>query len=342
MLCDWCSEFRTQFGPVFFKSYDVSELQVRAERGQCDMCRLLWHICQRHGCQGRQTVRFDREGTFIKMNHNGNPVLSIVCVPDADMPVSSDYQIGFVNVPAAGGVTHLEVIKSWLHDCDTDAKHTCNSWRAKGDSRRLPTRLIDVGIEGDATVRLRETMPGDVGEWIALSHKWGDRHFFTTRANLEQHLSRLDYDNLPATFKDAVRVTRAVNHRYLWIDSLCIIQDQDGDFESETRHMEDVYSGAYCVIAASCAVDHYDGFLKPRKAGEYVCLMEEGKNGLPFYICETIDDFKSHVLDGKLSGRGWVLQEHALARRTLFFTEDQTYFECGDGVRCETSTRLEK
>jgi hypothetical protein len=48
------------------------------------------------------------------------------------------------------------------------------------------------------------------------------------------------------------------------------------------------------------------------------------------------------VLGGELHSRGWVLQEHALARRTLFFTEHQTYFECGNGVRCETSTKLSK
>ncbi|KAF1924144.1 uncharacterized protein M421DRAFT_8979 [Didymella exigua CBS 183.55] len=346
MLCDWCSKFRTQFGPGFSMTYDVSRIQTSAETGQCHMCSLLWHICQAHEGQRQQSVRFDREGAFLKMSHTPNCVLSVVCSPDVNVPVSGDYQIGFVDLPVAGGETHLEVMKSWLHDCDHDAKHTCKpSGRASGGSStsimRLPTRLIKVGKQGDATIQLWETRPGDAGEWIALSHKWGDSHFSTTTANREQHLEGLNYASLPATFKDAVTVTRALGHQYLWIDSLCVIQGPDGDFESEAKRMEDVYSGAYCVLAASCAADHYDGFLKPRKARKYVRLTKEGKNEMPFYICETIDDFKSHVLDGDLSGRGWVLQEHALARRTLFFTEYQTYFECGGGVRCETSTRLE-
>lgn len=106
--------------------------------------------------------------------------------------------------------------------------------------------------------------------------------------------------------------------------------------------MEGVYSGAYCVIAASSAADHYSGFLKERNARDYVGLRREGKGQTPFYLCRTIDNFKEHVLDGELHGRGWVLQEHALARRTLFFTEHQTYFECRDGVRCETSTKMRK
>ncbi|KAJ9138333.1 Serine/threonine-protein kinase par-4 [Pleurostoma richardsiae] len=68
--------------------------------------------------------------------------------------------------------------------------------------------------------------------------------------------------------------------------------------------------------------------------------MSEGPDKAPFYICENIDDFNLHVLNGRLNKRGWVLQQHALARRTIFFTEHQTYFECGDGVRCETLTKM--
>jgi hypothetical protein len=55
-----------------------------------------------------------------------------------------------------------------------------------------------------------------------------------------------------------------------------------------------------------------------------------------------IDDFKTHVLDGALNFRGWVVQEQALAQRTVFFTEHQTYWECGEGVRCETMTKMNK
>jgi hypothetical protein len=62
----------------------------------------------------------------------------------------------------------------------------------------------------------------------------------------------------------------------------------------------------------------------------------------PIFIRETIDDFQNHVLDGPLGGRGWVLQEHALARRTIYYTDYQCYFECGDGVRCETMTKMTK
>lgn len=62
----------------------------------------------------------------------------------------------------------------------------------------------------------------------------------------------------------------------------------------------------------------------------------------PFYIWENIADFNCHVLEGKLISRGWVLQEGALGRWTVFFTGHQTWFECGEGVRCETMTAMRK
>ena len=205
----------------------------------------------------------------------------------------------------------------------------------------MPTRLIDVGTVGDNQARLIQTAADSTGEWIALSHQWGpEPHFSTNRKNLNDHMAGMEFENLPATFRDAVTVTRALGLKYLWIDSICIIQGKDGDFNQEAKRMEEVYSGAYCVLAATRATSHYSGFLEARKARDFVALSRE--NEAPFYICEIIDDFKTHVLDGGLNSRGWVMQEHALARRTIFFTEHQTYWECGEGVRCETMTKMKK
>ena len=213
----------------------------------------------------------------------------------------------------------------------------------KDPPKRIPTRLIDVGDTNNEKVHLWESGNQDTVEWIALSHQWGPLpHYSTRRENLADHIAGIKLEYLPATFKDAVLVTRALGCRYLWIDSLCIIQGNGGDFQHEAKHMEVYYSGAYCVIAASCASGHYAGFLRERKKRDYVALRRDVDGSAHFYICETIDNFKSDVLEGALNRRGWVLQEHALARRTIFFSESQTYWECGHGVRCETLTKLKK
>lgn len=219
-----------------------------------------------------------------------------------------------------------------------------------------PTRLIDVGTLAVPVLRLLETrqhataLTGDA-RYIALSHPWGDAEKYPPYNTLRKDESGADHDiehfkqaipfeELPATFRDAVECTRALGVRYLWIDSICIIQGPDGDFSEEAKRMEDVYSGAYCVIAASRAQHQHDGFLKARPKVDYVTLM--GNEEHPLYVCEAIDRFSEDVLEGGLCRRGWVLQERALARRTIYFTENQTYFECGDGIRCETLTKMHK
>jgi hypothetical protein len=228
-------------------------------------------------------------------------------------------------------------VRQWLEDCDNHpecARQSAESHHRKAsqDSIGVPTRLIDVGRLGDTNVYLREKNFDGNAEWLALSHQWGDP---------EERKKGMTLAELPATFQDAVVVTRALGRRYLWIDSICIVQGVSGDFHSESKRMESIYSGAYCVLAASCASDHGSGFLQPRKQREFVTLTPTGSN-TSVYVCESIDNFKEHVLDGALNRRGWVLQEHALARRTVFFTTHQTYFECGRGVRCETMTKMSK
>jgi serine/threonine protein kinase len=351
-LCKDCSKYSQDLlNPGFSWPYDVSELERRAQFSDCNLCKLLWRTCVRNGGHALESGRFDRTGPSLRMDNNSNKnVLSVVRLPTSDnltgieSQAVYEYQVGFVELPVPGGPTHLGMVQKWLSHCD-QTHHKCRtSGRTVGSNRRLPTRLIDVMDNSSDTVRLWETSDEDKGDWIALSHQWGKitNHFSTTRANLQEHLQGIRFSDLPATFRDAVTVTRAIGHRYLWIDSLCIIQGPNGDFETEAQKMEAVYSGAYCVIAASCAANHHDGFLKPRDSRDYVGFIPEGRSKAPVYICQHIDNFKQHVSDGSLNRRGWVLQEHALARRTISFTKHQTYFECSHGIRCETSTKMQK
>ena len=104
--------------------------------------------------------------------------------------------------------------------------------------------------------------------------------------------------------------------------------------------MEQVYSSAYVTIAASCARGTEDGFLKSRPHRQ--CVQLTKGDGAQYYACDAIDDFRTDVDEGELNQRGWVLQERALSRRTIYFTEKQTYWECGGGVRCETLTVMRK
>ncbi|KAK1714553.1 uncharacterized protein BDZ83DRAFT_708918 [Colletotrichum acutatum] len=103
--------------------------------------------------------------------------------------------------------------------------------------------------------------------------------------------------------------------------------------------MEEVFSFAYCVIAASRATGQEDGFLGPRPKRNYVTFNRNSSDN--YHVCQQIDDFEGDAIEGRLCKRGWVLQERALAHRTIYFTERQTYWQCGQGVRRETMTKLD-
>ncbi|EFY84727.1 putative tol protein [Metarhizium acridum CQMa 102] len=146
----------------------------------------------------------------------------------------------------------------------------------------------------------------------------------------------VDVLRLPRNFRDAITVTLGIGLKYLWIDSLCIVQDDKDDWNSESVEMENIYSSAYCTIAASSAKSSFHGFLTHREPRECVQLPIPGGDTL--YTCPNIDDFDADVELGELNQRGWVLQGRALSRRTIF-SSTQVYWQCSDGVRCETLTR---
>jgi hypothetical protein len=220
----------------------------------------------------------------------------------------------------------------------------------------MPTRVIDVG-DGEAMhLFLRDK--GETSQevdYVALSHCWGKlieeqkkewrdttgnkEDWNTTKGNKERRKQGFLITELPQTFQDAIIVTRELGLRYLWIDSLCIIQDDHGDWATESQKMEAVFKNAYCTIAATSAEDSTKGFLnRPEGKDLQYEMVPECSHG-KVYVCTSIgNDFDGDVMKGILNTRAWVFQERALSRRTIHFTKRQTYWECGGGVRCETLT----
>jgi hypothetical protein len=236
----------------------------------------------------------------------------------------------------------MKLLREWLRNCNNDSTHECGP---KGGSR-LPTRLLDVGDEITPNILRLDCSEERISKnYVALSHRWGDVNvhppFCTYRSNVDRFRERIHFDELPQTFKDAVTITRAIGIRYLWIDSLCIIQRDDDDWRKESARMEEVFSGAYCTIVASRAAGTHAGILGPHPRERQCTALQKGSEP-PFYVCDAIDDFRNDVELGHLNKRGWVFQEKALSRRSIYFTENQLYWECGHGIRCETLSKLYK
>ncbi|KAF4467040.1 serine threonine kinase [Fusarium albosuccineum] len=270
----------------------------------------------------------------------GNFSERIGVIDDSESGVGSlnDIQIGLPKLPEVESLVFYGLLSSWLQDCDLNHPECHHGSHAD----RVPTRLIDVGEDGDHALVVnlctmadtRSEQKGDL-RYIALSHPWGSvsdhDHCCTTTKNIKERLRNgITIGQLPNTFRHAVQVTQALGIRYLWIDSLCIIQGDDGDFDTEAKNMESVFSSAYCVIAASRASGTSSGFLWKRPERRFLRVKQASQDDT-LYICEAIDNFQHDVIEGTLNQRGWVLQERVLARRTIYFTEKQTYWECGQG-----------
>ncbi|PKY04370.1 HET-domain-containing protein [Aspergillus campestris IBT 28561] len=149
----------------------------------------------------------------------------------------------------------LERIRQWIMADDLHNKQPPRLFA-------LPSRVIDVDPEASPTdVRLFEAK-GKQARYIALSHRWGGtKTLTTTSTTLERRLSGIRWDELPKTFQDAVQIARLLHVRYLWIDSLCIIQDDTEDWNRESSKIADVYGQAYLTIAAAFSTGSSSGCL---------------------------------------------------------------------------------
>ncbi|KAH7124354.1 heterokaryon incompatibility protein-domain-containing protein, partial [Dactylonectria macrodidyma] len=204
--------------------------------------------------------------------------------------------------PSTRSPPQFQLLREWLRDCDQ--KHVC-----KGPGNYWPTRVIFLGGPDLNILKLvkKQDMGEDYtgGDYVVLSHCWGTptdeekKRFCTTKPNYQHRLQGFNYDDLLKTFQDAVRVTRELQKQYLWIDSLCIIQGDDDDWEKEAGEMENVFASAYCTIAASSTSDCRDGFLEWDLDSQNIEIHDIRRGST--YTC----DFNKDVDKGALSRRAW-------------------------------------
>ncbi|KAL8966375.1 MAG: hypothetical protein Q9183_003397 [Haloplaca sp. 2 TL-2023] len=203
-------------------------------------------------------------------------------------------------------------------------------------------RVLDVSGSGNAgRVKLLETLDRPCGRYIALSYCWGKTPSIRlVEAARNDFMGGIAIEKLPQTLRDAVRVTRALDIRYLWIDALCICQDSEADKQMQIPYMNEYYRGAVAVISASGAADVHAGFLRPEETKSSLLARVEAHtvahhpqfgpvpHRIPCSIPED-DGLVLFTVDTKprlydydkepINKRGWTLQESALARRLLTF-----------------------
>ncbi|KAH8775876.1 heterokaryon incompatibility protein-domain-containing protein [Hyaloscypha finlandica] len=234
----------------------------------------------------------------------------------------------------------VELIKRWLKEC-TQNHIEC----VVTEESKLPARVVDIGLDLDPKQPRLLVTNGQTGQYLAFSHCWGSKPLFRTlRSNIEQLQTRIPVQKLPRSFIDAIEVARILRIRYIWIDSLCIIQDDADDWEREAQKMGLIYENSQCTIAATSSDSSSSGQMYPQdySGSPFLPLPYDGKDPArgSFYITQSRQktDPLLNVSQAPLNTRGWVLQERLLSRRILHFAADQVYWECRSHALAQDGT----
>lgn len=230
----------------------------------------------------------------------------------------------------------------------------------------------------DIKVRLLETESGSSGDttqlegvYACLSYCWGkSKNGITTLSNVsERRTNGIPLHSLPSTVRDAILLCHKLNIQYIWVDRLCIIQDDPDDWATEAAKMAEVYGNSSLTITTILCTDADQSFLDLRKqqfryqepTAEIICS-QRGTPGLaikpssclfiyglftvetkyardsPFFLERSIQNF--YPLDNSRHGtnswlsRGWTFQEWMLSPRLLHIHQ-LTLWDCFDGYSNE-------
>lgn len=258
----------------------------------------------------------------------------------------------------------LDLAKPWIDKCK-DEHAQCSST----GPGRLPTRVLDLGTgNGPLNACLYETTRDQVEMYVALSYCWGKSgNLTTTKGTLEDRKKGILWNSMPQTFRDTVEITRGLGIRYLWIDALCIVQDDPSDWEREAANMAEVYENAYITISVDSGYNPTQGIFAdrdmalistsdtisstPRSRRKRTAMIGElalcdKRTGLKHVIRarEPIDhqDFILprcyYDITYPLMTRAWTLQERILSRRIIHVTALELLWECNETLFCECGT----
>lgn len=255
---------------------------------------------------------------------------------------------------------NISKVRDWIQDCDENHE-SCRSVLKHLNSRTptfLPTRLIDVGDEAQdmhpklvITSKMEAASLANAAKYMALSYCWGTVEQAaklpkTTNDTIISRIEKIELNTMPQMYQDAITVARTLGIRYLWVDSLCIIQDDVRDWEIESSRMAAIFSIAYLTLVAASGSSCKDSFLR-REISGLTCTVPmilnrgekpiEGRYSLRFRRRWGTSDKMADISGSRWLTRGWTFQEERLARRVLIFGEKKFFLDCKTVERAEDS-----
>lgn len=212
----------------------------------------------------------------------------------------------------------------------------CQKLIVTAGSRDRPLRLVEISHDA----RSLKLVDGDIttAPYVALSYVWGKQTatWRTVSSNLAARKIRFDVQNLPSTLRDAVLATHGLRCRLLWVDCLCIVQDDPDEWRKEAARMASIYKHAILTLSADSSKGSDGGLfnIKSRSSVEqaqHVCIRNRFSDGRAS-VLHARNTHKPLPLPSYhrslVSKRAWCLQEHLAAPRALHFGESQLFWRC--------------
>ncbi|KAI3331751.1 HET-domain-containing protein [Xylariaceae sp. AK1471] len=309
----------------------------------CQICSILWEGLSTLCVQDPEGVQWialkqDEDAFRLQYRHPADERIWMglhFYTRTVDSPLSDIFKPSCDLEPDTECDRYLTQARGWVRDC-CENHNDCK----RRLSTTLPTRVLDVSLRGDV-VFLCEPEQTQRGSYVALSHVWGGQvPIRTTTENINLFKGGIRLDSLPKTFRDAVFMTRLLECQYLWIDSLCIIQDSKDDWAREAARMADIYGNSYVTIAAVMSANSHGGlFSKHEAAAVKHTIQRAGEDGRDVIVdvrpaLEHTSYYESRPYGlppgagAWLLGRAWCFQEYLLSPRVLLFTDWEILWVC--------------
>ena len=237
----------------------------------------------------------------------------------------------------------FQTIKSWIGECLIAHEDCARPYNSQSELNKILAGIRFLHIRGSCVVLVENVQPL---HYAALSHCWGSGTTIvkTLESNISDHKGTgLVISYLPKTFRDAVQICQRLDIDYVWIDSLCIIQDDPSNWRTQASRMEDVYANSYVTLAASKAKDPSEGMFSDCHWAFRGCQLP----GYPGLMIRQIvsppgTEFrdKGYARDGDwpLYSRGWIYQELTISPRVVHFGLQEVMWNCASRRRGQSHT----
>ncbi|KAF2825424.1 HET-domain-containing protein [Ophiobolus disseminans] len=202
-------------------------------------------------------------------------------------------------------------------------------------------RIIDRDDPDPLESKTTHQKSQDRSRYAVLSYRWGNVHGILKLENsTRKHLQEgVNLDKFPRLIQDSIKVARAFDLDYLWVDAFCIIQGDEVDWHTQAHQMAEVYGNSHICFSAAGSVDTLGTLIferSPHSLGSRNIYLDGREDQSQEFMCIEPRSLVSRLESSGMNDRGWIFQERVLAKRTIHFNTDQLYFECAELQACES------